>query len=185
MEKVYSEESFVFNPIDNLKNKVSPNSTYKGSSALIKEEINNNNDDNIDETAFSVKEIRYREIKSIITGLSNDKKLNNTAIIHSEKLSGFLHEIFSESTANNTKGSEEIINILKEKFQNKYVFFAVNWVGCEDGLISITKLAFNNLSYLEFLLSKSFNFGAIYPSVNIDNQLELKLFLAIKNFFQK
>lgn len=177
MEKVSAESSFVFNPIEKI-NKVS--SFYQTNPNLIKDDITN--EDNYEDTTLSVKDVRFKEIKLKINNLINEKKLNNTVILRSEKLNCVLAELISGSFQ--TRSSDAIISFLMEKFENKYHFFELNFIGGDDPMVNLVKLVFQNPDMLDILLTKSFYIGAIHSLVNDKKQMEYSMFLASKSLRQ-
>lgn len=179
MEKVYTELSFQYNistddKLIKSESTYNLNNTNSNLNGLIKD--NTSEQELNDETALSIKDIRYKEIKSKINELSNDKKLNGNVILRSEKLNIILTELLSGSYK--SRSSEAITSFLQERFDYKYIFSEINWIGNEDGLVSITKFAFNSLNNVEELLKTGYNFGALHVFKNIEGQLEFSLFLA-------
>lgn len=175
MESIYSDLTFEFNNPD--ENKIKIQNSNSNCSELIKDNTSENEMN--DETAFSIKDIRYKELKSKINELSNEKKLNFNAILRSEKLSSIISELLTGSYK--TRSPDAVLNFLQDKFENKFSFSEINWIGDEEGLTSLTKFAFNSLYNVENLLKTSYNFGAVHVNKNLLNQLEFSLILATAN----
>lgn len=171
VEKIIGNVSFQYTPLDsNLNAKHN-----KASSSLIKDDLSERNND---ETAFSIKDLRLKEIKSRVVEIYKSRQYNNQAIIHSEKLNTLIAELISGSFKN--RSSDAIIEYLVNKFENKFSFQELNWIGSNDALSSVTKFIFESLNNIEIILKNPYNFGSIHVFKNLENEFEFSLFLATK-----
>jgi hypothetical protein len=172
VEKLIGEVSFVYTPLDS--NKASKH--HKASSSLVKDDISERNND---ETAFSIKDLRLKEIKSRAIEIYKTRQYSNQAILHSEKLNTLLSELLSGSYKN--RSSDAVLEYLTSKFENKFSFREVNWIGASsDSLMSLTKLIFESINNVDILLKYPYSFGTIHIYRNNENELEFSLFLASK-----
>lgn len=171
VEKIISNTNFQYIPLDSNRNA----KHNKASSSLIKDDLSERNND---ETAFSVKDLRLKEIKSRVVEIYKSRQYNNQAIIHSEKLHTLIAELISGSYRN--RSSEAIIEYLVNKFENKFSFQELNWIGSIDAVSSVTKFIFESLNNIEIILKNPYNFGSIHVFKNLDNEFEFSLFLATK-----
>lgn len=171
IERVVGDVSFQYIPIESNRNK----QHYKANSVLIKDDFSENND----ETAFSIKDLRLKEIRSKVVDINKTREYNSQVIIHSEKLNAILSELVSGSFKE--RSSEAIIEYLNNKFENKFVFQEINWIGSKEGLSSASKFVFESLNNIETLLKNTYNFGSVHVFLNKENEYEFSLFLAAKN----
>lgn len=188
IEQIFTDNTFVYNPINKDENekivRLNKKTSYENdASNLISsfeiKDLTAIEDNTNDETVISIKEIRYKEIKAKLNELTNLNKLVNNAILKSEKLHIFASELITCSYT--SRVSEEVTDYLKHKFDDKYNFKEINWIGYENSFYSITSFVFASLKNLEIILSNNFAFGSLHTWKSPQNEIEFSLFLAIKN----
>ncbi len=161
-----------------IKNNTKDTEKHKDNLIFDSESMYNTDNDTLETyMSSSIKEQKYKELKDLLTELNNKKRIQHSAIMWSEKCYCFLSEIISNPFKQ--RSSEAVNEYLSLQFNCKFNFLEINFTGCDNALLSLTKALFENFISFESLLLKQFNFGSVNVLRNVDG-LEYSLFLAYK-----
>lgn len=176
IQEVYSQCEI--NPKGMIKSNCNDKKEDEKNTILLIDESVYQTDYDYEETMMSLKDQRFKELKTSITSLLNRSKMQQSALLWSEKCFCYLSEIISNSYE--YRSSEAVKEFLSLQFNCRFNFTEVNFIGCEDALNSLTKCLFENYDEIENVLMKNYDFGAIKVMRNIKGEYEYSLFLANK-----